>query len=255
MNIVKFKKLGKNKYKVFFDNEELILYEDVILKYNLLSKKTIDLHVLDNVLKDNSFYEVYNNALSYIEIKMRNKNELRNYLVKKEYESKDIDKVIEKLENDGFLNERNYVQAFINDRISLSLSGPSKIKNELINFNIDENIIDEILYKIDENIWLEKINKIINKKSKLNKKMSNTLFKKKLIDDLYYMGYTKEQTLSLINELNLNDEEIIKNEYMKAYNKYSKKYNDKELKKYIRNHLIKKGFDYEIINNLLNAEY
>ena len=33
MKITKFKKVGKNKYKVFFNNTDLTLYEDIILKY------------------------------------------------------------------------------------------------------------------------------------------------------------------------------------------------------------------------------
>ena len=48
MKINKFKKIGSNKYKIYFDNESLIVYEDVILKYNLLYKsnnKTISLSI------------------------------------------------------------------------------------------------------------------------------------------------------------------------------------------------------------------
>ena len=41
MHINKFKKVGKNKYKIFLDTTELNLYEDIILKYDLLLKKDI----------------------------------------------------------------------------------------------------------------------------------------------------------------------------------------------------------------------
>ncbi len=34
-----------------------------------------------------------------------------------------------------------------------------KIKNELLKFNIDENIIDEYLNTIDDAVWLDKIKK------------------------------------------------------------------------------------------------
>ena len=38
MKINKFKKVGKSKYKIIFDNTDITLYEDVILKYDLLIK-------------------------------------------------------------------------------------------------------------------------------------------------------------------------------------------------------------------------
>ena len=46
MKINKFKKVGKNKYKIIFDNTDLTLYEDVILKYDLLIKKEVFLIIL-----------------------------------------------------------------------------------------------------------------------------------------------------------------------------------------------------------------
>ena len=39
MKIIKYVKSGKNKYRVYFDNgKNLVLYEDVILKFELLLK-------------------------------------------------------------------------------------------------------------------------------------------------------------------------------------------------------------------------
>ena len=53
MKINKFKKIGSNKYKIYFDNESLIVYEDVILKYNLLYKK--ESPFMRDFINDNSY--------------------------------------------------------------------------------------------------------------------------------------------------------------------------------------------------------
>ncbi len=42
MKIQKYIKDRQNKYKVVIDDEEYILYDDVIVKYNLLLKSEID---------------------------------------------------------------------------------------------------------------------------------------------------------------------------------------------------------------------
>ena len=40
MKILKYDKCGKNKYKVYLENYDyLVLYEDIILKYELLRNK------------------------------------------------------------------------------------------------------------------------------------------------------------------------------------------------------------------------
>ena len=47
MQIVRYQKVGKDKYKLFLDNKEsIILYENVILANNLLLNKEIDREIL-----------------------------------------------------------------------------------------------------------------------------------------------------------------------------------------------------------------
>ena len=78
MKITKFKKTGKNKYKVFFNNTDLTLYEDIILKYDLLIKSDISEELIDEIIIENRNYEAYDMALSYIEIKMSKSSKILN---------------------------------------------------------------------------------------------------------------------------------------------------------------------------------
>ena len=84
MKINKFKKVGKNKYKIILDNTDLTLYEDVILKYDLLIKKEVDLDLIDKIIEENKYEDAFETSVSYIEIKMRNRKEIIDYLHKKE---------------------------------------------------------------------------------------------------------------------------------------------------------------------------
>lgn len=251
MNIIKFKKIGKDKYKVYFENEELTLYEDVILKYNLISKKNIDLDLLDKVLESNKYYEMYNLALNYISFKMRSSSEIREYLIKKDASNEIIDNIIHDLYNKNVLNDKLYITSFINDSINLKDIGPLKIKNELIKKGFDENIIDEYLNKFKDNVWEDKIKKLI-KKYLLNKKLSTNMIKLKILNDLNIKGYSKEMIYPLLDNISLDDENNIKEEYKKAYKKYSIKYKDRELNNKITNYLLRKGYNYSDINKLIN---
>lgn len=251
MNIIKFKKIGKDKYKVYFENEELTLYEDVILKYNLITKKNIDLDLLDKVLESNKYYEMYNLALNYISFKMRSSSEIREYLIKKDASNEMIDNIINDLYNKNILNDELYIASFINDSINLKDIGPLKIKNELIKKGFDENIIDENLNKFNGSIWEDKIKKLI-KKYLLNKRLSTNMIKLKILNDLNIKGYSKEMIYPLLDNISLDDENNIKEEYKKAYKKYSIKYKDRELNNKITNYLLRKGYNYSDINKLIN---
>jgi len=241
MKITKFKKTGKNKYKVFFNNTDLTLYEDIILKYDLLIKSDIDEELIDKIIVENRNYEVYDIALSYIEVKMRNEKELHKYLINKGYDEKIVDETINKIKALGLLNEKAYISAFINDKVNLSSDGPYKIKNALLDLDFNENDIDDYLYKIDNEVWSHKLDKIINKKKSLMNNKSYYMFINKMKNDLYNLGYDKDMI-----EEKLSHIEYSSNAIDNDFKKYNKKYKGDKNK--ITTSLLRKGYSYEDIN-------
>ena len=153
MKINKFKKVGKNKYKIIFDNIDLILYEDVILKYDLLIKKDVDLDLIDKIIEENKYEDAFESSVSYIEIKMRNKKEIIDYLRKKEFNESHINYAVDKLNKLNLLNEKRYIEAFINDKVNLTLDGPFNISKALLDFDFSENDIDNYLNTFNSDIW------------------------------------------------------------------------------------------------------
>ena len=241
MKITKYKKVGKNKYKVFFEHTDITLYEDVILKYDLLLKSDVDIDLIETAINENKYYECYNSALDYIEIKMRNKKELYKYLSRKEYDEKLINDVISKLESMNLLNTKNYITAYINDKINLSNDGPYKIKRDLLELDFDEKDIDDYLYTIDYDTWRNKLEKLVNKKKNLMKSKSYYMFITKMKNDLYNLGYDKDMI-----ESSLSNIEYESNALEKDYEKCNKKYKGDKTK--IINSLLRKGYTYEEIN-------
>lgn len=251
MEIQKFKKIGKAKYKILLNNSELILYEDIILKYNLITKKKISLEDINKYLNENRYYEVYYNALSYINNKMRCEEELRNYLSHKGYDKDNIEKVIDQLIKQNIINDELYINSYINDKIYLTNDGPDKIKNNLLNYNLNEIIIEKYLSQIDCEVWNEKLTKIIEKRLKLNNS-SYKLFIYKTQNYLLNLGYPKELINEKLSNLRISNINNIEKEYKKAYNKYKNKYSGEELKYKIFNYLYRKQYSKEEINSVLN---
>ena len=251
MKIISYKKTSRGRYIITLDNNKLTLYEDVILNNNLLFQKDITLELLEKVMNENNYYEAYDLSLSYIETKLRTESEIISYLEKKGFTKNIIDDTIKKLKESNLINEKLYIEAYTNDKINLSSYGPFKIKRNLLDLGLSEEEIDAYLVTISSEVWKSIglllglcvfIFFIISKKVSLMKNKSAYMIKNKLKVDLFNLGYDRNMIDSLLISINLNDEDAIKKEMSKAYDKYSKKYEGEQLKRQIKNHLYKNIF-------------
>jgi len=253
MEITKYKKVGKDKYKVFLDNDEYItLEESVILENNLLIKKELTEENYEKIIKDNNIATIYNDCLRLIGLRLRSVKEINEYLNKKQISDNIKDNIINKLQKYGYLNDEIFAKCFITDKINLTTSGPLKILTELKKHNISEDIIYKYLYNdINNSLFKEKINKIINKNIKSNKKYTGSILKNKLYYNLINNGYEKEMIIKQLNNHNFHNFDNLTKEYQKILNKYKNKYNEDKLYYVIKEKLKLKGYTSEDINNII----
>ena len=246
MEIVKYKKLKNYKYQVVFSNNETVdLYDDIILKYNLLRKKEITKDELKTIINDNTSLEAFMDGVNYFNKKLRSKKEVFNYLTKKEYSKDDVNKAIKLLEERNIINDDFVCKCFINDQINFNLRGPYKIKDELIKLGISDDIIAANL-DFNDPRYEENIKKIINKKIKANHKYSKNMLINRIKNDLYNMGYQNYD--HLVNSIKIDDQDFLQKEYQKLLIKYQNKDNKEYL---IKQKLYQKGYSSDDINKLI----
>lgn len=246
MKINKLKKMTNGKYKLYLDNGEVITtYDDIILKNNLLYRKEIDSQLLNELLLDNNYYDLYNKCVNLISKRIRSEKEIREYLNKYTENNDDINSIIHELKNIGLINDLSFIKAYIYDKLNLSNIGPLKIEKELLEHNIDENIIREELSKIDDNLIYSKVDKYINKKIANNTKYSSYILKQKITNDLYNNGYSIDLINSILDTYKINSN--IDKELLKQYKNLKKKYNGEELIYKLKNKLYQKGYSKEEI--------
>ena len=251
MKIKKYQKLKSNKYKVTLENDDTItLYDNVILDNHLLLTKKID--NIDEIINQNNYYDAYFLTIKYIGRKQRTKKEIYKYLNNK-FDIDIINDTIKRVEDEGYLNDDIYIKSYIHDQVNLTNNGYYKILNDLINNDLDEVLIKKYLDEIDENIWIEKAKKIIEKAIKTNTKYSSNHLKEKVLYDLNNKGYDKSLIINLINDYNFEvNDNILEKNYKVLYNKLSKKYKGKELELQLLTKLMSKGFNYNEVKNIIN---
>ena len=217
--ISKIKKIN-NKYTIILsDNSSLSFYSDTLIKYNLLKPREISDKELEEIINYNDYIEAYNKALTYISYKQRTKKEIKDKLCN--YSIDVIDKVIKKLDELSLLDEKKYIEAFLNN--------------------------------INENVWIEKVKKIVDKKINTNKKLPKERLLLKIKNDLILLGYSKNIIDKVLSNIIIEeDNEVIEMAFDNEYKRLSKKYKDKELEKKVKYNLYKKGFSLEGIEEILN---
>ena len=244
MRIIKYKKGSKGLYKVELDDGRVLsLYEDVILKFDLLLKKEIMDSDLDSINKYNLECDVYYVALNNIKSRFKSEFELRNILKKKEYPDEYIELAINKLIKQGYLNDRLFARSYINNQMLTTSRGPLRIQRDLLDKKIDYNVVNEELSVFSEEEQMMKIKKIISKKLQSNHSRGGYVLKQKIVNDVKLFGYDSLVISRVISEFDFssNDEDIAKKEYNKLYKRLSHRYSGDELERKIREKLYQKG--------------
>lgn len=254
MKILKYTKKNNNKYDITLeDGHTVSLYTDLILKYDLLIKKEIDMKTMKIIEEDNQKLDIYYKTLKYLK-NMKCTKDVENYL--KDYDFSIRNYVMERLEKEKYLDNNNYIKAYINTKIILSNDGYYKIYNYLKNKDLDIEVIRTELDLIEDDIWLEKIKKIVNSKLKSNSKDSKNMLIIKIknyLKTLGYQDYLINQVLLSVKIDSSKEDDNLKKDYTKLYNKYKNKYDLKKLNYVLIGKLYQKGYDLEKIKRVVEV--
>ena len=201
MKIDKYEKLKNGKYRVYLNNGEVIdTYDDIILSNELLLKKDIDMDTYNRIYNDSNLYKYYSDCIKYINVRVRSINEINNYLKRKNLNREDIDKIVSKLIENKFLNDDYFCSCFIKDKLRFTSWGPYRIIQELKGHMIDGSIIDKNISNIEYDFVYDKLEKLIDKKIKANRKLDKYKLRDKLYNSFFKMGYESDMIVSILND-------------------------------------------------------
>lgn len=243
MKVERIEKTNNGRYKMILDsNDSIITYDDVILKNNLLYHKNVDSSLLKQISCDTQFYDIYNKIIKMISTKYRSEKEIKMFLSKTSLISSKKEEILKKLRENGFINDKRFALAYVNDHIHLSLDGPELIEKKLLEYGISSDLIKEVIDSIDDEIIRAKIVKYISKKIKSNTKYSKIFLKQSIMSYLTTRGYSIEMINEVFESLFYNDLSIVEREYQRQYKRLVKKYDGDVLFFKIKGKLLSKGF-------------
>jgi regulatory protein len=146
---LKFQKHNKDRVNVYIDDQfafGLAAIEAARLKVG----QTLSDSDIAQLQKKDEIERAYERALNFLSYRPRSEAEVRRNLHKKDIEDIVIQVVIQRLTQAGLLNDREFAQYWVENRLQFKPRGPRALRQELWQKGVPEAIIAGVLEKVDE---------------------------------------------------------------------------------------------------------
>ena len=183
-----------NIFIVEISGEKYILHSEIIVKYGIATNAEIDQDKLKEVVFESDIMIATNLAMNYVSSKLITTKQLKDYLRGKGYKSDVINKVTDKFNEYGVINDEGFASAYINIK-QHSLSKRA-LEQKLIQKGVNKDIAKNYLEEFDD----KEVAMLTAEKFMKNKEFTEENITK-LLRHLSYKGFDYEVINKAINYL------------------------------------------------------
>lgn len=242
-----------------FEKYHVKSFTDIVTKNHLKKDEVISKQMWDELLENQELVKAYEATIRKLAVKDRTRKEIYDFLTTKtSCNIKQVNQIIDRLQDQGYLDDQRYVLAMILNFRSL-LIGKNRITRSLLQKGIPYEMIQEALESESNQTELTRAMALAEKIKPLTQAPSIILKKTKIRQKLIQQGYDIEVADEVIRQLDFNHEYLLEQENcyqlgLKYWEKNKSKYQDNsyKLKASVFRSLSNKGFQSEVINSVLS---
>jgi regulatory protein len=193
---IKVQKNSKDRVNLYLDGEySLSLSAELIVKFGIKVGQSLDIENLKEIINEDNIKLAFNKALLYITRCSKSKKEVKDYLIKRDFDEECVQAVMNKLEGYNFINDNTYAGSFVNSNKSRKAISRKELEYKMKQKGIDSEKIEKAIeenYSYDEEI--EACKKLLAKYfQKYSRKEENEyMVKNKTFAALYNKGFNIE---------------------------------------------------------------
>ena len=242
----------KGRYNIFLDDEYAFSVDESILVDHYLRKgMEISPTMRKTLEKEDEKRKAYQRALTYLSYALRSEKEVRDDLIKNEFEAS-IHFVIEKLKDQRMINDKEYAKSYVRTAANLNRKGPRVIERELKLKGIKELDIMDAMEEYPFELKIENALKLGEKTVGKSGRRSTKQTVQKVREYLMTKGYSSDVINEVLDriEFEKDDEEemdALRLQGDKAWRRYGKFQLREQIQK-TKSNLYGKGFPMELIN-------
>lgn len=194
--------------------------------------------------------KAWNKCIRKLTLKDRTRKEMYDILLQDgTLDTKQMNEMIEDLENRGYINDALLLQNTI-EKANESNDGQGKIIRQLVSRGLPYDEVKKAFEMNSDTNEKEKALRFVKRNEKNMLQGSVRMKKQMLISRLLNRGFSFDVAKDVIEHYEftdefLNEKDSLKKAIQKAVRQYSRKYEGEELKRYVLSQLIRKGFNSE----------
>jgi regulatory protein len=210
MRITRVVKKGKSDVTIYFDNDAvLFLAVEVFLKSGLKKGEDISEDRFSLLIEQNKLFHIKQRAFRLLGRRQHASSELRRKLWNKDYEQKLIDEVIADLQKKGYLDDKEFIRAFVAEKSKTKNWSVKRIKAELFKRGIATKLIEELLSAQSKDSDSDNAMNLASKKYEvlLKRNLEPKDLRNKLSTFLFSKGFDYELIKKVCNKLLKNEQD------------------------------------------------
>lgn len=268
----------KERYNVYIDDVfRCGVHEATLIKYHLFKGREVSELELAQIIETDLLESLYLRAIRYLSHSLRSKKEVtqkieatqmekmtfQNYDERMAYQEGLTDKVaqvIQRLETEGYLNDRYYGECYVRTEATVGRKGPERIRQSLKQKGLSDALIEEVLITTyEETQQQENLEELSRKFIKKNHKISAKIMLLKLKQYLQQKGYSRQQIDRYLMGMTLqiddaSEESKLAQAGEKALRTHQRKYEGSTLWAKVKETLYRKGYDYGMIQDWVDEQ-
>lgn len=188
-------------YSIFLNGEYSFSLSELDLSTaSLRIGEQIDQHRLLELQKLSQQSKIYSRAIYYLRYGPRTVWQMQEYLTRKaNFELDDVGPVLQRLQNDGYLDDKAYIEAYINSRQISRPRSKRQLHSELIKKGIKPTLIKTFLDGIDAESQKKAAEEVIRKKLQIPRFQNQQKLTEYMVRQGFPYGLVKE----VLAEVNL----------------------------------------------------
>ena len=147
------------RYNIFIDGQYSFSLDELqLVQAGIHSGLEIDDEQLAKLRNESEFGKNYIRAIDLISRRLRSEKEIRDYARRKDWTPDNTNRVIDRLKDKGYLNDKVFAEAFVRSRQNAGKYSRRRIELDLRRKGIADTIIKEILHnEVDDTDALRKL--------------------------------------------------------------------------------------------------
>jgi len=251
------------RYNIFIDDGKgekfgFGLDEDILISSGIAKGQELSDEALQTIIEKDTAHKCFTLALQYLSYRMRSKKEIRNYLIKKEQDPTHIEEALNRLEEQGYIDDAAFAGAFVRTKVNTTSKGPLVIRKELQEKGIAEAAADQAMTYYTFEKELEKAVKLAGSKLQAKAKKSHQekiqLAQQQLLSKGFSSAAAKEAVSLALKDTDQDTDaelEAVRFQGDKLWRRYAQKAEGYELIQKIKTALYRKGFPMELIQKYI----